>query len=150
MTSVVRYTVSGTLDTTFGTGVVVTTPVGPGGGRAYGVAIQRDGKIVAAGWAESDSDWDFVVVRYTAPGTLDTTFGTGVVVTTSIGPGDNLARSVAIQPDGKIVGGDLYSTAATADDPLAVISQHLHAPVVPPRAKNAQIPPALDALMSTC
>jgi ABC-type oligopeptide transport system substrate-binding subunit len=34
-----------------------------------------------------------------------------------------------------------------ADDPVAVITQHLHAPVVPPRAKNAQIPPALDALI---
>jgi serine/threonine protein kinase len=34
-----------------------------------------------------------------------------------------------------------------ADDPVAVISQHLHAPVVPPRAKNDQIPPALDALV---
>ncbi len=35
----------------------------------------------------------------------------------------------------------------TADDPLAVISQHLHAPVVPPRAKNPKIPPALDNLI---
>jgi tetratricopeptide (TPR) repeat protein len=35
----------------------------------------------------------------------------------------------------------------TGDEPLAVISQHLHAPVVPPRAKNAEIPPALDALI---
>jgi tetratricopeptide (TPR) repeat protein len=34
-----------------------------------------------------------------------------------------------------------------ADDPLAVISQHLHAPVVPPQARNEQIPPALDALI---
>jgi tetratricopeptide (TPR) repeat protein len=34
-----------------------------------------------------------------------------------------------------------------ADDPLAVISQHLHAPVVPPRARNSEIPPALDALV---
>jgi ABC-type oligopeptide transport system substrate-binding subunit len=34
-----------------------------------------------------------------------------------------------------------------ADDPLAVISQHLHAPVIPPRAKNDQIPPALDSLV---
>lgn len=34
-----------------------------------------------------------------------------------------------------------------ADDPLAVITQHLHAPVVPPRAKNHAIPPALDALI---
>ena len=35
----------------------------------------------------------------------------------------------------------------TAEDPLAVISQHLHAPVVSPRAKNPDIPPALDALI---
>jgi tetratricopeptide (TPR) repeat protein len=34
-----------------------------------------------------------------------------------------------------------------ADDPLAVISQHLHAPVVPPRARDEGIPPALDALI---
>jgi tetratricopeptide (TPR) repeat protein/predicted Ser/Thr protein kinase len=35
----------------------------------------------------------------------------------------------------------------TADDPVAVITQHLHAPAVPPRAKNPQIPPALDTLI---
>ncbi len=33
------------------------------------------------------------------------------------------------------------------DDPLAVISQHLHAPAVPPRARDDRIPPALDALV---
>jgi serine/threonine-protein kinase len=35
----------------------------------------------------------------------------------------------------------------TADDPVAVISQHLHAPIVPPRAHNEGIPPALDMLI---
>ncbi len=34
-----------------------------------------------------------------------------------------------------------------ADDPVAVISQHLHAPAVPPRARDGGIPPALDALI---
>jgi tetratricopeptide (TPR) repeat protein len=34
-----------------------------------------------------------------------------------------------------------------ADDPVAVISQHLHAPAVPPRARDEAIPPALDALI---
>jgi len=34
-----------------------------------------------------------------------------------------------------------------AGDPLAVVSQHIHAPVVPPRAKNDRIPPALEALI---
>jgi tetratricopeptide (TPR) repeat protein len=35
----------------------------------------------------------------------------------------------------------------TADDPVAVISQHLHAPIVPPRAHSEGIPPALDTLI---
>jgi tetratricopeptide (TPR) repeat protein len=34
-----------------------------------------------------------------------------------------------------------------ADDPLAVISQHLHASVVPPKAKNSEIPPLVDTLI---
>jgi LuxR family maltose regulon positive regulatory protein len=33
------------------------------------------------------------------------------------------------------------------DDPLTVISQHLHAPVVPPSAHNAAVSPGLDALI---
>lgn len=32
-------------------------------------------------------------------------------------------------------------------DPLAVISQHIHASVVPPRARNEQVPPRLDNLI---
>lgn len=35
----------------------------------------------------------------------------------------------------------------SADDPLAVISQHLYAPVVPPRAIQPDIPSALDTLI---
>jgi DNA-binding SARP family transcriptional activator len=35
----------------------------------------------------------------------------------------------------------------SGDDSLAVISQHLHTPVVPPRAKNPQIPSALNDLV---
>jgi len=35
----------------------------------------------------------------------------------------------------------------TADDPIAVITQHLYAPLVPPRAHNSQIPPRLEALI---
>jgi class 3 adenylate cyclase/tetratricopeptide (TPR) repeat protein len=34
----------------------------------------------------------------------------------------------------------------TGDDPLVIVSQHLHAPVIPPRDHNPAIPPALEAL----
>ncbi len=35
----------------------------------------------------------------------------------------------------------------TSDDPIAVISQHLNAPVIPPRAKNPDLMPAFEALI---
>ena len=100
--AVVRYNIDGTLDTSFnGTGKV-TTPIGSGDDVAYSVAIQSDGKIVAAGYS-SGGFADFAIVRYNTNGTLDTSFnGTGKV-TTPIGFADDGAYSVAIQSDGKIV-----------------------------------------------
>jgi tetratricopeptide (TPR) repeat protein len=35
----------------------------------------------------------------------------------------------------------------TGDDPLTIISQHLHAPVVPPRVLRSEIPRALEAII---
>ncbi|MEJ7665424.1 MAG: delta-60 repeat domain-containing protein [Hymenobacter sp.] len=72
--------------------------------HASSVAIQSDGKIVAAGYSYNDgTDDDFAVVRYNPNGTLDTSFnGTGKVVT-PVGSSGDCANSVAIQSDGKIV-----------------------------------------------
>src|SRR5262249_32785820 len=47
--SLLRYNRDGSLDTTFGSGGIEVNPVGTGDSRAYGVAIQSDGRIVAAG-----------------------------------------------------------------------------------------------------
>ena len=52
---------------------------------ANALGIQSDGKIVAAGSSYNGSNYDFALVRYNTNGTLDTAFGTGGIVTTSIG-----------------------------------------------------------------
>jgi uncharacterized delta-60 repeat protein len=66
------------------------------------MALQTDGKIVAAGSVYSPTD--FAVVRYNANGSLDTSFGAGGIVTTDLGSPDDYAFGLAIQPsDGKIV-----------------------------------------------
>lgn len=96
--AVVRYNADGTLDSGFGNGGKVLTPVGMGVDEAYAVALQADGKIVVAGRAGAD----FAVVRYLSNGMLDTGFGTGGKVITNIS-GIDLAEAVAVQPDGKIV-----------------------------------------------
>ena len=103
---VVRYTTAGVLDTTFGggDGKVVTDIDSADTDRAYAMAIQADGKIVAAGYSNGSGNNDFVVVRYTTAGVLDTSFsGDGKVVTDIDSADNDKAYAVAIQGDGKIV-----------------------------------------------
>ena len=105
----------GALDLTFGTGGKIFTDRLPGlenlSERAESLVIQPDGKIVVAGSVAGQffdgNDPDFLVLRYTPTGSLDHDFGTnGVVITSfdteSLGS-DDFAKSVVLQPDGKIV-----------------------------------------------
>lgn len=101
--ALVRYNTNGSLDNTFGTGGKATTAIGTANEIAYSVAIQSDGKIVAAGYSLSSVDIDLALVRYNTNGSLDNTFDTDGIVTTDIGPSHNDGRSLAIQTDGKIV-----------------------------------------------
>jgi uncharacterized delta-60 repeat protein len=81
----------------------VATPIGPDDAHAFALAIQQDGKLVAAGDSYDASDFDFALVRYKANGQLDRSFGRGGKVATPIGPGDAHAFAFAIQQDGEIV-----------------------------------------------
>jgi uncharacterized delta-60 repeat protein len=63
--AVLRYNSGGSLDTTFGTGGKVTTPIGSGNDYASDVVLQSDGKIIVAGSSRNGSNYDFAVVRYT-------------------------------------------------------------------------------------
>lgn len=95
---------AGSLDASFGSGGVITTILGSLG-AAYGVAVQPDGKIVAAGYANHGGNYDFALVRYTASGALDPSFGSRGTVLTDIGGSGShdVGRSVAVQPDGKVI-----------------------------------------------
>ncbi|MCX6980578.1 MAG: choice-of-anchor D domain-containing protein [Verrucomicrobia bacterium] len=101
--ALVRYNASGTLDATFGTGGKVITPVGSGNANGNSVILQSDGKIVVAGFAQIGTKYNFALVRYDVGGTLDTTFGNGGMVTTSIASSPEYGNDVALQSDGKIV-----------------------------------------------
>ena len=101
--AVVRYDSSFGLDTSFDVDGKVTTPIGAANETAVAVALQPDGKIVVVGFSDVGAgNNDFAVVRYNANGSLDFSFDVDGKVTTGIGA-DDQARSVAIQPDGKIV-----------------------------------------------
>jgi uncharacterized delta-60 repeat protein len=99
--ALVRYTFSGALDPSFGSGGKLNTSLGDDA-AAYALALQPDGKIIAAGTSRIEGTEVFAVARYTTEGALDTTFGEGGKLTLFIGD-FNGASSVAVQPDGKIV-----------------------------------------------
>jgi uncharacterized delta-60 repeat protein len=100
-----RYDANGALDTTFGTAGEITTEFA---GRsdeasAAALALQPDGKIVAAGFALMEDGTDVALARYQTDGKLDPTFGRGGRITTDFAGQRDEAFAVAIQPDGKIV-----------------------------------------------
>jgi uncharacterized delta-60 repeat protein len=127
----------GSLDSSFGNGGKVITPVGlplslslNRRAGASATAVQSDGKIVVAGTVETPTAYlvqggsDFALVRYNTDGSLDTSFdGDGIVITdfrtdfSTFGNSSDGAYAIAIQPDGKIVAAGYSSVGAIIAPP---------------------------------
>jgi len=106
----VRCTPGGAPDTTFGGDGKVVTGFS-GNARAYSVALQRDGKIVAlgenivGGCSGGGCDTLMAVARYRRDGELDRTFsGDGKNSNVEQSSAGFDVHDVAIEPDGRIVG----------------------------------------------
>ena len=104
----------GDLDTSFGSpNGFVTAPADT---HFTDVAIQPDGKIVAAGAKMNFTDLLEIpiVARFNTDGTPDSTFGSGGIAEPQVDTGSSTSLSdIALQPDGRIVVGgttdlDLY------------------------------------------
>ncbi len=105
------------------------------------VLITLDGvaKLMDFGLARSSAS------RISAEGTL-----VGTVF--YLAPEQALGRAIDGRADLYALGVMLYELTTgrlpfTGDDPLAVISQHIHAPVMPPRTYRADLPPALETII---
>ncbi|HNL77273.1 MAG TPA: DUF4347 domain-containing protein, partial [Accumulibacter sp.] len=99
------YNADGTLDASFGGGDgIVTTAVDAHNYYGASVAMQADGKILVAGVTADGSSSTFALLRYTASGTLDASFGGGDgITTTSFPAGHSNASALIVQPNGKII-----------------------------------------------
>jgi uncharacterized delta-60 repeat protein len=111
-----RYNNDGTLDKTFSGDGKVTSDFGFDD-QLNSITLQDDGKIVVAGVAESSptdqgGDADFALARYNTNGTLDKTFSEDGKQTADFTSGNDVANSIGIQRDGKIIvaGGTSNST----------------------------------------
>jgi uncharacterized delta-60 repeat protein len=101
--AVVRFNADGTPDATFGGDGIVKTGFTSGSDIAYALALQPNGKILAAGSASPSDGSAFALARYNPDGSLDTTFGGDGKVMTQFGALTGIAYGVALQANGKIV-----------------------------------------------
>lgn len=108
--ALVRYEPDGDLDVTFDEDGIVTTYFGSVGygnyDYVYAMALQSDGKIVAAGYGQNDGYHYMASARYETDGNLDLTFGNNGLITDLSeynSWADAWANAIAIQSDGKIV-----------------------------------------------
>ena len=98
-----RYNGDGSLDNTFGTNGTTTTDFAPFTGYAKSIAIQSDGKILAAGLVHGGGITGFGTARYNADGTADMSFGTDGKVITHFGPGPHETEEVVVRESGEIL-----------------------------------------------
>src|SRR5882672_3690483 len=115
----------GTLDTGFGTGGIVTTGI-PSGVSTSANAIALSGtNILLAGQSKIGGNFVIALARYTSSGALDSTFGSGGIISTPIGALDAAAAALAVQPlDGKIVVAGLAGNAFTNVWDVALLRYH--------------------------
>jgi len=123
--TLVRFNVDGSLDSTFGTGGVFSVPQTETAAPRFAnaVALQPDGKIVAAGLGFDEGPTsEITVVRCNSNGSLDSTFGSDGVIFTNISDDQrDTANDLAIQPDGKIV---VAGTSTDGTNSVVVLARY--------------------------
>ena len=122
---VARYDQHGALDPTFGSGApvpgVVVTDFG-GDDVASCLAIQKDGKIILAGWTTAHGWFEFALARYNRDGSLDASFATGGLQITGFKPpaGQASANAIALEPsNGDIITGERTTLQRCRRSPLS-------------------------------
>ncbi|MCA9753976.1 MAG: hypothetical protein KC591_17390 [Gemmatimonadetes bacterium] len=100
---VARYLFDGTLDSSFnGAGIASAYP-GTACDCSDLAVLGGSGSYTVAGWARPTGDDDFMTIRFTHTGPMDTSFDVDGTRFDNFGTQNAVARDLAIQPDGKIV-----------------------------------------------
>jgi len=100
-----RLHTNGNLDTTFGDDGVLSLDLGDQQVSAEALAILDDERILMGGYSNSSGPYAMQFAMLNSDGTLDETWGEEGLVQVVISGADDALKSIAIQPDGKIVGG---------------------------------------------
>ena len=100
--AILRLLPDGKWDPSFGKEGKIIAPMSGTNDQVH-LALQNDGKIVAAGNALMDDRFGFSLLRFNTDGSPDKSFGTEGKTVTAVGTNDAQPYSVALQKDGKIV-----------------------------------------------
>lgn len=101
---VIRLTSDGMPDNTFGSSGYTITDISGSDDRYFDVALQPDGRILAAGWVFTEFGLtEHVVVRYTETGNVDNSFNGNGKYVVSLGAGGSWANQLMVQPDGMLL-----------------------------------------------
>lgn len=82
---------------------LASAAMGSAADYAQALVALADGKTLLAGQSGEGQSADFVLMRSLSDGRLDPEFGDGGLVVTAIANGQDVARGVALQADGKIL-----------------------------------------------
>jgi uncharacterized delta-60 repeat protein len=131
--AVARYTKAGALDTNFGSGgIVETSAVAPtgsnpmfvhalavaidGSGTSETIYVGGDDKFNTRTGHTTTVSSDFVLFRYNATGSLDTSFGgRGFAITPNFGNTEDHGEALALQSDGNILLAGIAGTGSGGD-----------------------------------
>jgi len=117
--AMVRFLEDGGLDYEFADGGLLTDHIGSASNYATSVSMQLDGKIILAGFAYNGNSNDFAMARYTPNGTIDHSFNLNGKLVSPIGKSEDVAYSVGVQPDGKILLAGFSTNNATNEFTLS-------------------------------
>ncbi len=104
--AVAKVSQNGVIDSSFGQyGIAIHTSGNFTLQHVNGLAVQSDGKILAAGFRGNTSSTGFIVLRLKSTGEIDSTFGVNGFVNHGFGAGSQggRANAVKIQADGRIL-----------------------------------------------
>ncbi|HYC47654.1 MAG TPA: delta-60 repeat domain-containing protein [Burkholderiales bacterium] len=99
--ALVRYNADGSLDTTFAGDGSLVVPAGSTGNPT--IVLQPDGRFLVAATGMGAGNADFMLVRFNADGSPDTSFDGDGKVTTDFGGRTDSVSDVLLQADGKVI-----------------------------------------------
>jgi len=118
--AVIRLKSNGSLDTAYGVKGISKIDFKSFGAKGYCAGLQTDGKVVVSGYSfVNNKSTGFAATRLKTNGSLDSTFSKDGILITKFDTVYDEARSLVIQPDGKIILAGYTESSSNKDFALA-------------------------------